>query len=140
MAYDGIYPYIRTRLQDSIEGVENSEFDGEIASAIRRLLAPYGLTFDTLAEADVPWVEEAAGLTVAARLLGPYSTGGAGQALTMEQTETTKRQFETGIAERWLQEAREAMSRVTFFTASASTARFGANGYRRQHPGDGECS
>lgn len=136
MAYDGIYPYIRTRLQDSIEGIEDSEFDAEIASALRRLLAPFGLAYDDLSDVDVAWVDEAAGLTVAARLLGPYSTGGAGSALTMEQTETTKRQFETGIEARWLQEAREAMSHVSFNTIPASGVRFGANGYRRQHPGD----
>lgn len=136
MAYDGIYPYIRTRLQDSIEGVEDSEFDVEIASALRRLLAPYGLAYDDLSGADAAWVDEAAGLTVAARLLGPYSTGGAGGALTMEQTETTKRQFETGVGERWLQEAREAMSCVSFYTIPASGVRFGVNGFRRQHPGD----
>jgi hypothetical protein len=140
--YSNIYPYIRTRLQDSVAEVENSAFDKEIASSLRRLLIPYGKTYDdviALAGDDLALVNEAAGLLTAARLVIPYSTGGMTSAVVSEHTEDQGRSFRVGSEESgenqvWKKEAMEAMSLVSFAINSAarSYGRFAVDGFRRQ--------
>lgn len=137
--YPGVYPYIRTRLQDSLEGIEDSELDGEIAAALAELLAAYpDESFEDTTGSDRTNLEEAVGKFVAARMLVPYTTGGADGPLTQERTDKTMRQFAADQSERnrWERESRAAFARLSFVIARAyerrgSGGRFGLAGRRR---------
>ena len=144
--FAGIYPWIRRCLQDNVTGLLDTEFDRDIRSAIRELLAPFtGQTYTGLDATDRERMDEAVGLAVAARLHTPLSTGGANSAMVLEKTEQSTRQF-AQISDpnqderlRWEREARYAFAQISFvaesLTAQNAVSLFQTAG-RRQAEGE----
>jgi len=147
--YSSIYTWIRSRLADSVEGLDDSEFDMDIRATIRRMLAPYAVdgvpkTYDGLSADDREFMDEAVGLLVAARTQVPLSTGGATSPLVLEKSETSTRQFAAigngteNLDERtrWEKEARYAFQQVSFVKLAREAVRavslFGLGGRRRK--------
>jgi hypothetical protein len=127
--YDGIYPFVRNRMPDSLEGKPDSDLDGEIGAVVLRLFDRFPClrdtyeSYDFLSGDDKTRFDEAAGLIVAAKLLTPMSTGGANSDLVLEKTDTTTRQFaqinnsSAGEKDKWLMQATEAIGRVACIKA-----------------------
>lgn len=135
--YSGVYAWIRSRLQDSVNNpdgtpaVPDAYFDQDIRSEIRRLLSPFpSQAYAAITGEDRANADEAIGLYVAIRLQVPLSTGGLVAPITYENVTTTgnariTRQTAqisntaTGLDERtrWKAEADAAWSRVSFVGA-----------------------
>lgn len=126
------------RLQDSMTEIDDGDLDNEVSSVLRRLLAPYALTYDEVEGDDLDWLEEAAGLLLASRLCTPLSTGGANGDLTGEKSDTISRTFSSprfgeGEKDRWEKEAYQALARCSFAIAMNLLPNAFAKGGRRRN-------
>jgi hypothetical protein len=110
--YPDVYEWLGVLMPDFLTGV-TSGYDIVIRAETRDALAPVGLSFDTLSEADQDRVNEAVALRVAARIVSGVTTGGAGGALTMDDNGESKRQFSGDQASEWLAKASAILNRTS---------------------------
>jgi hypothetical protein len=132
--YPDIYPWVRAKLRDSLNGVENSELDLDIRSVLREILGPYSLTYGTLSPSDKELVDEAAGLRTAARVHGQYVTGGVSTDLRSDATDDVKRSYGDAdkLKNEWLADASRALAATSFGRGRGDTGpRFGVSGPSR---------